>query len=189
MRQRENKMMVIRNNVEYELIVPRAGVQFGWQDVLDLWSSLGESARRMACMYTLGYYGGREPLRLAMEGVISRSSSLVDQVVPSGYTATIFQPISVFDPRLVFTPLHVANQIDSLSKREDVVIFRDYSILLLLEFRRDCSFTTLSVSAPYVVDFVPIGARIDIGAIGADMGEKVRFGLEVARTISRLSRR
>jgi hypothetical protein len=188
--QRGNKAIIIRNGVEYDLVIPRAGAQLGWQDAVESWSSLVDNANRLACMFTLGNFGGREPLRFAMEGVLSKSHSSVDQVAPAGYSATIFQPVSVFDPKLVYTPLQITSQIDFLARKRESAIFRDYSALFLFEVKRDCSLSFSLVSKfPYVVDFVPIGERLDVGAVGADIGAKFRFGMDVTRMMMNLSRR
>lgn len=174
---RGEKSFIVRNGVEYELHVPRPGVPIDWQTVTEMGTALSDAFSQQMCMYTLGNYGRRPAARFAMEGVLSKSVSLVDMFVPSGYSARAFQHLNTATTVTVLVPVSIANQIETLANSKDAILYSDYTVLFLFEREEGC------FNSVYTVDFIPIGARADINAISTDMFVKIKFGWDVANMI------
>ncbi len=166
----DGSAIILRNGVEYPLASGLVSELL--RSLYDVPGELARGATGMLCIYSAGYYRGKQKIgaRLAMEGVLSTSlpealrlsdtSSDLIPTVQEGYSARFIVHPDQFIGATVLVPNDIVARVEALSQSKKFKLWNDYTIVFLIEPRYDPCVS----GGNYVVDFIPVGRTLDINA-------------------------
>lgn len=189
LRERGGATYIAVRGVEYELIEQRRLDELGFSDAIQAGAAVGEglgdAARSMLCVYTLGLMRGEAQLdRVAFQGFISRRipgvAALNFRGDNHGYVAVIGDRTS--NGVNAFVPNEIMREFERIAVESETGLFRDLKAIFLMERRRgECG----SQREYFIVDYIPLDEDFDSAPIFSDAAEKLLFAYQICQRLRR----
>lgn len=189
LRERGGATYIVASGVEYELIEQRRLNEFGFSDALQVGAGVGEdlgdAARGLLCIYTLGLVRGEAQVqRVAFQGYISRRipgmAALHFRGDDHGYVAVIGDRTS--NAVNAFVPNEIMREFERVAVESETGLFRDLKAIFLMERRRgECGHQR----EYFIVDYIPLDEEFDSAPIFSDAAEKLLFAYQICQRLRR----